>query len=250
MQTMKTQTALITGGGSGMGRSSALALSKSGVQVFIGDVNLDGAKETAKLVKKEGGQAEGFSVDISSSKSVIDLFSQVRKKVERLDMLVHTAAITGNAAFLEDMSDAEWQKMLDINLTGTFFCAREAVRWMKDFKTGRIVLFSSVASLTPTPGAIHYSAAKGAVNMFGKTLAVESAKYNIRVNVIAPGYIETPMMRGMKGQEAFLESICKKTPVKRFGQPDEIASLVAYLASDASDFMTGQVISMNGGLVI
>jgi NAD(P)-dependent dehydrogenase (short-subunit alcohol dehydrogenase family) len=121
---------------------------------------------------------------------------------------------------------------------------------MKDNKTGRIVLFSSVASLTPTPGAIHYSAAKGAVNMFGKTLAVEAAKHNIRVNVIAPGYIETPMMKGMKGMEGFLDSIVKKTPLKRFGQPDEIASLVAYLATDEADFMTGQVISMNGGLVI
>jgi NAD(P)-dependent dehydrogenase (short-subunit alcohol dehydrogenase family) len=250
MNTMKTQTALITGGGSGMGRASAQALAKNGIQVFIGDINQAAAQETAELVKKSGGKAEGFSVDISQSKSVIDLFSQVKKKTERLDMLVHTAAIAGNIAFLEDMTDADWQKMLDINLTGTFFCAREAVRAMKDNKSGRIVLFSSVASLTPTPGAIHYSAAKGAVNMFGKTLALEASKYNIRVNVIAPGYIETPMMKGMKGMEAFLESIAKKTPLKRFGQPEEIASLVAFLATDEADFMTGQVISMNGGLVI
>jgi 3-oxoacyl-[acyl-carrier protein] reductase len=250
MKTTKTQTALITGGGSGMGRASALALAKNGISVFVADINLDAAKETAGLVQKEGGQASAFKVDIADSKSVADLFGQVKQKAERLDMLVHTAAIAGNVAFLEDMTDADWQKMLDINLTGTFFCAREAVRAMKDNKSGRIVLFSSVASLTPTPGAIHYSAAKGAVNMFGKTLALEASKYNIRVNVIAPGYIETPMMRGMKGMEAFLESIAKKTPVKRFGQPEEIASLVAYLASDEADFMTGQVISMNGGLVI
>jgi NAD(P)-dependent dehydrogenase (short-subunit alcohol dehydrogenase family) len=250
MNTMKTQTALITGGGSGMGRASALALAKNGINVFVADINQDAAKETAGLVQKEGGAASAFKVDIADSKSVADLFNQLRPKAERLDMLVHTAAIAGNIAFLEDMADADWQKMLDINLTGTFFCAREAVRWMKDNKSGRIVLFSSVASLTPTPGAIHYSAAKGAVNMFGKTLALEASKYNIRVNVIAPGYIETPMMKGMKEMEGFLESICKKTPIKRFGQPEEIASLVAYLATDEADFMTGQVISMNGGLVI
>lgn len=233
-----------------MGRASALALAKRGIHIFIGDINMVAATETADLVKKEGGKADGFSVDIASSKSVVELFGKIRQKAPRLDMLVHTAAIAGNIFFLEDLSDEEWQKMLDINLRGTFFCAREAVRWMKDNKTGRIVLFSSVASLTPTPGAIHYSAAKGAVNMFGKTLAVEAAKHNIRVNVIAPGYIETPMMKGMKGMEGFLDSIAKKTPLKRFGQPDEIASLVAYLATDEADFMTGQVISMNGGLVI
>jgi NAD(P)-dependent dehydrogenase (short-subunit alcohol dehydrogenase family) len=248
MKTMKTQTVLITGGGSGMGRASAQALSKLGIHVFIGDINLAAAEETAELVKKAGGKADGFSVDISQSKSVIELFSQIRKKAERLDMLVHTAAIAGNIAFLEDMTDVDWQKMLDINLTGTFFCAREAVRAMKDNKTGRIVLFSSVASLTPTPGAIHYSAAKGAINMFGKTLALEAVKYNIRVNVIAPGYINTPMLQYLPA--GFQEQIIKKTPLKRLGEPAEVASLVAYLASEDADFITGQIISVNGGLVI
>jgi NAD(P)-dependent dehydrogenase (short-subunit alcohol dehydrogenase family) len=248
MKTMKTQTALITGGGSGMGRAAALALAKLGIHVFIGDINLAAAEETADLVRKEGGKADGFSVDISTSKSVVELFGKIQQKAPRLDMLVHTAAIVGNIFFLEDLSDEEWQKMLDINLTGTFFCAREAVRWMKENKSGRIVLFSSVASLIPTPGSIHYSAAKGAVNMFGKTLALEAAKHNIRVNVIAPGYITTPMMKSMP--TGFTDHIVKKTPLKRFGDPVEIASLVAYLATDEADFMTGQVISPNGGLVI
>jgi NAD(P)-dependent dehydrogenase (short-subunit alcohol dehydrogenase family) len=248
MKTMKTQTALITGGGSGMGRASALALAKLGIHVFIGDINLAAAEETADLVKKEGGKADSFSVDISKSQSVTELFGKIRQKAPRLDMLVHTAAIAGNIFFLEDLSDEEWQKMLDIDLSGTFFCAREAVRWMKDNKTGRIVLFSSVASLIPTPGAIHYSAAKGAVNMFGKTLALEAAKHNIRVNVIAPGYISTPMLQQLPA--GFQDYIIKKTPVKRFGEPAEIASLVAYLASEEADFITGQIISVNGGLVI
>jgi NAD(P)-dependent dehydrogenase (short-subunit alcohol dehydrogenase family) len=119
---------------------------------------------------------------------------------------------------------------------------------MKENKTGRIVLFSSVASLIPTPGAIHYSTVKGAVNMFGKTLALEAAKYNIRVNVIAPGYINTPMLEYLPA--GFQEHIIKKTPLKRFGEPAEVASFVAYLASEEADFITGQVISINGGLVI
>ena len=231
-----------------MGRAAALALAKIGIHVFIGDINMAAVEETVDLVIKEGDKADGYSVDISSSKSVSDLFGKIRQQTLRLDMLVHTAAIIGKTAFLEDMSDDEWQKMMDINLGGTFFCTREAVRWMKENKTGRIVLFSSVASLIPTPGAIHYSAAKSGVNMFGKTLALEAAKYNIRVNVIAPGYINTPMLQNLPA--GFQEHIIKKTPLQRFGEPAEVATLVAYLASDDSDFITGQVISVNGGLVI
>lgn len=231
-----------------MGLASADTLAKLGIHVFIADVNKTAADETVRMIREKGGQADAFSVDISSGKAVAELFCGLRQKIQRLDMLVHTAAISGQIAFLEDMSDEEWQKMMDINLSGTFFCAREAVRWMKENKTGRIVLFSSVASLIPTPGAIHYSAAKGAVNMFGKTLALEAVKYNIRVNVIAPGYINTPMLQYLPA--GFQEHIIKITPLKRFGEPSEVASFVAYLASEEADFITGQVISVNGGLAI
>ena len=119
---------------------------------------------------------------------------------------------------------------------------------MKPLKSGRIVLFSSVASLTPTPGALHYSAAKGGVNMLGKTLAKEVAQHNIQVNIIAPGYIETPMLEKMP--EGFLHHILKKTPQGRLGTTTEIAALVAFLASDEAGFFTGQIFSPNGGLVI
>lgn len=119
---------------------------------------------------------------------------------------------------------------------------------MKEHRTGRIILFSSVAALTPTPGSLHYSAAKGGVNMLGKTLALEAAKHNIRVNLIAPGYIETPMLSGLP--EGFETYVLKKTPLKRLGEPAEIAALVAYLASPEADFFTGQVFSPNGGWVI
>jgi NAD(P)-dependent dehydrogenase (short-subunit alcohol dehydrogenase family) len=165
-----------------------------------------------------------------------------------LDLLVNTAAILGRTVSMEDMDDAEWHRMMAVNLHGTFYCCREAVRWMKVHQGGRILLFSSVASLTPTPGALHYSASKGGVNMLGKTLAREVAKYNIRVNIIAPGYIRTPMLEGLPG--GFSDYVLKKTPLGRLGEVEEIAGLVSFLASPEADFFTGQVFSPNGGFVI
>ena len=176
------------------------------------------------------------------------LFRTLKERVDRLDLLVHTAGMLGRTVFIEDMTDEEWRRMMAVNLDGMFYVCREAVRWMKEHRTGRMILFSSVASLTPTPGALHYSASKGAVNMLGRTLAKEVARHNIRVNIVAPGYIETPMLEGLP--EGFADFIIKKTPLKRLGKPEEIGALVAFLASPEADFFTGQVFSPNGGFVI
>jgi NAD(P)-dependent dehydrogenase (short-subunit alcohol dehydrogenase family) len=188
VQTKKVETALITGGGSGMGRAVAQALCRYGIKVFVADVSLAAAEETARAAAGLKDRAEALMVDISHSKSVASLFRQLQDRLERLDLMVHTAAILGRTAFIEDLEDEEWRRMIAVNLDGAFYCCREAIRWMKMHQTGRIILFSSVASLTPTPGALHYSATKGGINMLGKTLAQEVAKHNIRVNIIAPGY--------------------------------------------------------------
>ncbi len=247
MKTLKTKTALIIGGGSGMGRSAAIALGKMGVRVFVADLDASAASGTLSALEA-GARGEAFSVDVSQSEAVSTLFLDLKGRVERLDLLVHTAAMLGRTVFIEDMTDQEWRRMMGVNLDGMFYACREAVRWMKAHKTGRILLFSSVASLVATPGALHYSASKGAVNMMGRTLAKEVARYNIRVNIVAPGYIETPMLDGLP--DGFADFIIKKTPIKRLGEPDEIGALVAYLASPEADFFTGQVFSPNGGYVI
>ncbi len=231
-----------------MGRAAAVALGKAGIQVHVADLDLEAARETVSRVPAEEGRGEAFQVDVSKSDSVTTLFQTLKKQIPRLDLLVHTAAMLGRTVSIEDMTDEEWRRMMAVNLDGVFFTCREAVRWMKEHQTGRIILFSSVASLTPTPGAIHYSASKGAVNMFGKTLAKEAAGYNIRVNIIAPGYVETPMLEGLPG--GFSNYIVKKTPIKRLGGPEEIGALAAFLASPEADFFTGQVLSPNGGFVI
>lgn len=248
MHTRDMKTALIVGGASGMGRAVALALSARGISILAADLDGAGVRETTDLIRKAGSSAEGFEVDISSGPSVAGLFDRLKERTERLDLLVNTAGVMGETAPIEQVSDESWRRLLAVNLDGAFYCCRETVRWMKETGGGRIVLFSSVASLTPTPGAIGYSAAKGGVNMLAKTLAVETAKYNIRVNVIAPGYIETPMLEGLP--EGFESYIIRKTPVKRLGDTEEIAGLVAFLASREADFFTGQVLSPNGGLVI
>jgi NAD(P)-dependent dehydrogenase (short-subunit alcohol dehydrogenase family) len=248
MKTQAVETALLIGGGSGMGRAAAVELGKHGVRVFVADLNLAAAEETAQAIAGMKGQCEPFAVDVSSSESVSSLFRKLRDQAERLDLMVHSAAILGRTVFIEDMTDEEWRRMVAINLDGVFYCCREAVCWMKAHKTGRIILFSSVASLTPTPGALHYSAAKGGINMMGKTLAQEVSKYNIRVNVIAPGYIRTPMLEGLP--DGFSDYILKRTPLRRLGEVEEIAALVSFLASPEADFFTGQIFSPNGGLVI
>ncbi len=248
MNTAPTQTALVTGGGSGMGRAAAQALCRAGIRVVVADVNLKAAEETVAGLQAPVGRADSAFVDVSRSDSVTALFEGLQRRFERLDLLVHTAAVLGQTRFIEDISDEEWRQMMAVNLEGTFTCCRAAVRWMKTHRTGRIILFSSVAALTPTPGALPYSASKGAVNMFGRTLAKEVARHNIRVNVIAPGYIRTPMLEGLPN--GFPEHILQKTPLGRLGEADEIAGLVSFLASPEADFITGQIISPNGGLVI
>ena len=242
------KNALIIGGGSGMGRATAKVLLQQGFAIHVADISIDACQQWIKTLGPDRERARAFHVDISSSASVAALFSELKGCCSQLDLMVHAAAILGNTAFIEDLHDDEWRQMMSVNLDGVFFCCREAVRWMKDFKSGRIVLFSSVASLTPTPGALHYSVAKGGVNMLGKTLAKEVAQHNIQVNIIAPGYIDTPMLDKMP--EGFLHHILKQTPQGRLGTTTEIAALVAFLASDEAGFFTGQVFSPNGGLVI
>ena len=246
MKTRPAKTVLITGGGSGLGRAVALRLCRMGMRVFVADLNLAAAEDTVRLA--DDLQARAYEVDVSRSNSVAVLFNDLKQKIERLDLLVHTAGVLGQTVFIENLDDDQWRQMMSVNLDGTFYCCREAVRWMKIHQTGRIILFSSVASITPTPGALHYSAAKAGVNTLGKTLAKEVAQHNIRVNIVAPGYIDTPMLEGLpQGFEAY---ILKKTPLKRFGEVEEIAGLVSFLASAEADFFTGQVFSPNGGLVI
>ena len=248
MRTEECKTALIVGGASGMGRAISEEVSRHGLRVFVADTDITQAQSVVKTINEDGGEATALHVDVSQSSLVTRLFNELRGLTEQLDLLVNTAGILGKTVFIEEMTDEQWRQMMSVNLDGTFYCCREAVRWMQEHKTGRILNFSSVAGLTPTPGALHYSVSTGAVIQLTRTLAKEVARYNIRVNAIAPGYIGTPMLDEI--EDAFKEHILKVTPLKRFGVSQEIAGLVSFLMSPEADFFTGQVFSPNGGLVI
>jgi len=244
----RCETALVVGAASGIGRAASLRLAKEGVRLFLADLAQDRAADVAKEVANVGGSAEAFAVDASSSSSVAELFVSLREQTERLDLVVNSFGWLDETTFIEDLTDAQWDRMIGTNLSGVFYCCREAVRWMKEHESGRLVNRASVAALMPTPGALHYSASKGGVVQLTKTLAAEIARYGLRANVVAPGYVKTPMLERM--DEGFLEHIQRRTPLRRFADPEEIAGLIAFLASPEADYLVGQVLSPNGGLVI
>lgn len=243
------ETAFVTGGASGIGRAVVEALMDQGVRVFIGDTAITMAEELAQnLNKTKRGVAEALFLDVSKSSEVSEAFAYMRTKVKKLDLLVNCAAILGEVAMIEDLRDDVWDRVLQVNLAGTLYCCREAVKWMKETGGGRIINFASVAALQPVPGAAAYGVSKAGVIHLTRTLAQEVARYDIRVNAIAPGYVETPMLRTL--DSSFLERILRRTPLGRFATPEEIAAVVVFLASPEADFFTGQVLSPNGGLVI
>lgn len=247
-ETYSCDTALVVGAGSGIGRAIAETLAHDGVSVAVADVNEANARDVASSIRDAGGNCEAFPVDVSDSLGVNRLFDAVQSNWSKLDLLVNSFGILGGMGFLEEIEDAAWSRVMAVNLDGVFYCCRAAVRWMKQHKSGRILNISSVAAQTPTPGALPYSVSKAAVLHLSKTLAQEVAAHNLRVNVIAPGYVATPMLD--KLDDTFKAQILKRTPLKRFAKAEEIASLVRFLASPEADFFTGQVFCPNGGLVM
>jgi NAD(P)-dependent dehydrogenase (short-subunit alcohol dehydrogenase family) len=243
-----SETALILGGASGIGRATADALGRDGLRVFVADRDGDAAQTVAQGLVRDGATAEALTADVTDAEQVAALFVTLQRRCERLDLMVNSVGALGETAPIEEITDEDWERTLAVNLTGTFYCCREALRWMKRHGRGRIINFASVAALTPTPGALAYSASKAGVIGFSRSLAREAARYDVRVNVIAPGYVQTPMLDRIDA--SFREQVLRRTPLKRFASPEEIAALVCFLAGPGGDFFTGQVLSPNGGLVM
>ena len=241
------RTALVTGGGSGIGAAICRRLGRDGLAVGVLDLNPAGAADTAQAIAAAGGRALALNADVADGAAVRDAADQLRRALGPPTVLVNVAGI-GEFALLADMSDAQWQRMLDVHLTGTFHGVRAVLGDMVAAGRGRIVNTSSVAGLGGGgPGLSHYAAAKGGIIGFTKALAHELGPAGITANVIAPGLIDTPMVAGAMVSPEIRQRAVDGAPVRRIGLPDDIAAAAAYLVSDEASFVTGQVLSPNGG---
>ena len=266
------KTAVITGGAKGLGRSIAEKFYEEGCEIIICDILSTEAHKVAKNLK-----GKSFELDVSDSKQVSSIFNDINNLYDKIDILINNAGINGfenrpdiieeriniNKAQIREysenktinthfdvtvnMSDFDWFKMINTHLSGTFFCTREALKIMNKSNSGSIINMGSVLGTTGGPSSPHYSAAKGGILAYTRALARELASRNIRVNAIAPGYIDTDMTNNL----GYVKDIVKsQTPMKKFGVAEDIAWAAVYLASDEAKFMTGQTISPNGGFVM
>jgi 3-oxoacyl-[acyl-carrier protein] reductase len=275
---LQDRIALVTGGGSGIGRAIALRFAEEGARVIVNDVTAERAEETVAAIaaRAESPRGRAIAADVADSGQVRRMFAEVDRELGGLDILVNNAGIAETAAgdrerigakaearlsemmsgqpitthwdVTQEMSDEAWHRMIGVHLNGTFFCTREALRLMARRKRGAIINMSSVAALMGLDATPHYSAAKGGILAFTRALAREVASRGIRVNAICPGYIDTPMTQPIS--PLLQRMILSRTPMNRMGTPEEIASTALFLASDDGSYFTGQWLSPNGGLHI
>lgn len=244
---LKDKVAVITGGGSGIGRAIALRFASEGARVVVAELNEETGEETAKAIREQGGEAIAIATDVGNSDSVAALFKAIDDRDWPVDILVNNAGNAGGQLTpMHEETNELWNSIISVHLNGTFYCSREAVRRMLGRGTGAIISLGSVAGLTGLPGAASYTAAKGAVIALTKGVSQEVAPYGIRVNCIAPGWIETPILDNLPDE--MRPMMIEMTPLGRIGLPEEVASVALFLASDDSSFVTGQVLSPNGGM--
>ncbi len=246
LQKLKAQVALVTGASRGIGRAIALSLATEGANVVVNYANSSAAaEEIVEEIVAGGGNAITLQADVSKAEEVENLFKAVMDKWQRIDILVNNAGITRDTLLLR-MKPEDWQAVIDLNLTGVFLCTRAASKVMLKQRSGRIINIASVSGQMGNPGQANYSAAKAGVIGFTKTVAKELAVRGITSNAVAPGFITTDMTSGVQAEE-----ILKYIPLGRYGQPEEIAGMVRFLAADpAAAYITGQVFNVDGGMVM
>jgi 3-oxoacyl-[acyl-carrier protein] reductase len=238
----KNKTAIVTGAAKGIGKGIATALAKDGFNIVVADMNKGECDAAAKELQALGVASVGIVCDVSSAAAVEALFKQTVAKFGKLDALVNNAGIYPFVPF-DKMTEADWDKVMAVNLKSVFLCSHEAAKVLPP--GGRIVSVSSVASMVGFEGLAHYCASKGAINGFTRALALELAPRKITVNAVAPGAINTPGASG-GGDEQTKQTVAL-IPLARMGEPADIANAVAFLVSDKSDYITGQVIVVDGG---
>lgn len=244
------KTALVTGGGSGIGRAASVAYANEGARVVVADVNVEGGEETVQQIKEAGGEAILVHADVSRPEDTEAMVAQAVEAFGSLDCAFNNAGISGGrdrlltADYLED----DWDRVISINLKGVWLCMKAEIPQMLKQGGGAIVNTASIAGLTGLQGTVAYVAAKHGVTGLTKATALEYANAGIRVNAVCPGYIHTPLVQGVfDNNEGFEERVASRHPLGRLGEPSEIAQAVVWLSSDAASFVTGHNMPVDGG---
>jgi NAD(P)-dependent dehydrogenase (short-subunit alcohol dehydrogenase family) len=244
------KVAIVTGGSSGISRAVVLNLAKEGAKVTIADIDLASAKKVAADVKRLGGSCITVKTDVSKSQDVSHMVEETLSRFGTIDILVNGAGV-GAGAMVQDLTEEDWDKVIGINLKGTFLCCRAVIKPMIEKRSGRIVNFASGQWFRPSPMSAPYAASKGGIVSFSKSLALEVAGYGINVNVVVPGFTDTLMTRRIFGEGDALEagavSLGLVPPRGQIAKPDDIADVVLFLTKPASRHVIGQTIHVNGG---
>jgi NAD(P)-dependent dehydrogenase (short-subunit alcohol dehydrogenase family) len=240
------RNAIVTGAGSGLGRAISIAFADAGARVATVDITLEKALETAEIIRSQSGQAIAQKLDVTKRAEVEAVIGEVLEKLGSLDILVNSAgrAIRGSAlAYREE----DWNTIIGVNLSGTFFCCQAVARHMASQRYGKIINIASIGGFIAYPGSIAYLASKGGVVQLTKGFAVELAPYNVQVNAIAPSLFETPMSASTRSDQESHKYFMERTPIGRKGRPEEITGAAIFLASDGSSMVTGHTLAVDGG---
>jgi 3-oxoacyl-[acyl-carrier protein] reductase len=242
--------AVVTGAGRGIGAAEAIKMAQEGARIAVLDLSAEAGQDTVHAVNDVGSKAIAVACDVSSSKQVGAAFEEVANHFGRIDILVNNAGLLRDNLLFK-MSEDDWDKVLDVHLKGSFLCTQAAQKYMIEQEYGKIIMTSSIVALG-NKGQVNYSAAKAGLQAMARTLSLELGRFNITVNAIAPGWIETEMTKeaaervGMS-MEDMKERFAKNIPLKRFGRPEDIANVVAFLVSDEASYISGETIYVAGG---
>ena len=247
MSELKDKVALITGGDRGIGKAIVTELVNQGCDVVISDVDMNGAESVAEEMKKSGIRSLAIKADVSDAGQVDAMVTQTIESMGKLDILVNNAGITRDALLMR-MREEDWDLVIKVNLKGAFLCTQKVIRSMMKQRSGKIINIASVVGIMGNVGQANYASSKAGLIGFTKSVAKEVSSKNIQINAVAPGFIETEMTSDLSQEvkDLYLANI----PAKRAGTPEDVARVVSFLASSASDYITGQVIQVDGGLLI